>query len=89
MERQCSEDRVKKILSEMVVLGPDGKPLKKGAVKKSDTAQSARELAKKKTEAALAKKREELKANKGKVKAEGPVGGASAEVSRPTGDQSW
>ena len=29
---QCSEDRVKKILAEMVVIGPDGKPLKKGVV---------------------------------------------------------
>ena len=69
---QVSQDRVKKVLSEMVIL-VDGKPKKvcsqirlfphlvltlhQGLVNKSDPTLSSKELAKQKTEAALAKKK--------------------------------
>lgn len=57
---QVSQDRVKKILSEMVVAVAPGK-LVKGATNKNDPTLKGKELAKAKTAAALAKKKEEAK----------------------------
>eukprot|EP00286_Rhodomonas_abbreviata_P023591 CAMPEP_0181315250 /NCGR_PEP_ID=MMETSP1101-20121128/15269_1 /TAXON_ID=46948 /ORGANISM="Rhodomonas abbreviata, Strain Caron Lab Isolate" /LENGTH=132 /DNA_ID=CAMNT_0023422433 /DNA_START=49 /DNA_END=447 /DNA_ORIENTATION=+ len=81
---QVSQDRVKKILADMVVV-VDGKVKGKGLVKKSDNTLSAKELAKKKTEAALAKKKEEAKAKKGTTVAAGGVN-QSVTSFRPGGD---
>uniref|UniRef100_A0A7S0DZ10 Uncharacterized protein n=1 Tax=Hanusia phi TaxID=3032 RepID=A0A7S0DZ10_9CRYP len=81
---QVSQDRVKKILADMVVI-TDGK-LKKGALAKAGTP-SAHEVAKKKTEAALQKKKEALKAKKGGVSSSAAGGGRDgATVFRPGGD---
>mmetsp|Transcript_7358 Transcript_7358/g.16884 ORF Transcript_7358/g.16884 Transcript_7358/m.16884 type:complete len:129 (-) Transcript_7358:201-587(-) len=56
---QVSQDRVKKLLSEMVVM--QGGKVIKGQVNKSDPTLTPQQIARKKTEAALAKKREEAK----------------------------
>eukprot|EP00287_Rhodomonas_sp_CCMP768_P002501 CAMPEP_0196720796 /NCGR_PEP_ID=MMETSP1091-20130531/3506_1 /TAXON_ID=302021 /ORGANISM="Rhodomonas sp., Strain CCMP768" /LENGTH=133 /DNA_ID=CAMNT_0042062121 /DNA_START=75 /DNA_END=476 /DNA_ORIENTATION=- len=84
-EWQVSQDRVKKILADMVVV-VDGKVKGKGMVKKSDGTVSAKELAKKKTEAALAKKKEELKAKKGSAAAAGGPSQTGVSSFRPGGD---